>query len=170
MSAKKAAKQGPSKEKDDNEPGSWECTVCTFRNKYEAFKCEICDTRKGTSTRKPRVNQNVVQQQALAQSLVQQQEKAQRKNRSSDSKSHNSPESTMSGATSSKAALRFSKTGGQPTRVFKRRPVPFKDSLVVRSSPKKRQVTAAGTTVTITEFKPRTSARGRKRASESTKQ
>uniref|UniRef100_A0AC34GIL4 RanBP2-type domain-containing protein n=1 Tax=Panagrolaimus sp. ES5 TaxID=591445 RepID=A0AC34GIL4_9BILA len=49
---------------------SWDCTVCTFKNRFEAFKCEICDTRKGTSTRKPRVNSNVVQQQALVQSLA----------------------------------------------------------------------------------------------------
>lgn len=32
-------------EEEECEPGSWECTVCTFRNRYEAFKCEICDTR-----------------------------------------------------------------------------------------------------------------------------
>jgi len=27
------------------EEGSWECTVCTYRNLSEAFKCGICDTR-----------------------------------------------------------------------------------------------------------------------------
>jgi len=31
--------------------GKWECSVCTYNNKAEAFKCEMCDTRKGTSTR-----------------------------------------------------------------------------------------------------------------------
>lgn len=45
MSAKKTGKAGSSKDKEDNDPGSWECTVCTFRNRYEAFKCDICDTR-----------------------------------------------------------------------------------------------------------------------------
>ncbi|ETN76848.1 Zn-finger in Ran binding protein, partial [Necator americanus] len=39
---------------DECDAGSWECTVCTYRNRFEAFKCEMCDTRKGTSTRKPR--------------------------------------------------------------------------------------------------------------------
>lgn len=29
----------------------WDCSVCTFRNSAEAFKCSICDVRKGTSTR-----------------------------------------------------------------------------------------------------------------------
>ncbi|KAI6173690.1 RanBP2-type domain-containing protein [Aphelenchoides besseyi] len=63
---------------DDYEPGSWECSVCTFRNRYEAFKCEMCESRKGTSTRKPRLNQTVViQQQALAHSLVVQQNQQQ---------------------------------------------------------------------------------------------
>ncbi|XP_010143467.1 PREDICTED: RING1 and YY1-binding protein-like, partial [Buceros rhinoceros silvestris] len=30
--------------------GFWDCSVCTFRNSAEAFKCSICDVRKGTST------------------------------------------------------------------------------------------------------------------------
>nr|2D9G_A Chain A, YY1-associated factor 2 [Homo sapiens] len=34
--------------------GYWDCSVCTFRNSAEAFKCMMCDVRKGTSTRKPR--------------------------------------------------------------------------------------------------------------------
>lgn len=29
----------------------WDCSVCTFRNHAEAFKCSMCDVRKGTSTR-----------------------------------------------------------------------------------------------------------------------
>ena len=47
--------------------------VCTFRNEREAFKCQICDTRKGTSTRKPRLNPVVVQQQTIVQNLAVQQ-------------------------------------------------------------------------------------------------
>uniref|UniRef100_T2MAD0 YY1-associated factor 2 n=1 Tax=Hydra vulgaris TaxID=6087 RepID=T2MAD0_HYDVU len=42
---------------------SWSCSVCTYSNASEAFKCKICDTRKGTSTRKPRVTANIVAQQ-----------------------------------------------------------------------------------------------------------
>ncbi|XP_057296484.1 YY1-associated factor 2-like [Hydractinia symbiolongicarpus] len=41
----------------------WECSVCTVQNKSEAFKCEVCNTRKGTSTRKPRVTASFVAQQ-----------------------------------------------------------------------------------------------------------
>ncbi|KAG5681203.1 hypothetical protein PVAND_010660 [Polypedilum vanderplanki] len=45
----------------------WDCSVCTFRNSAEAFKCLMCDVRKGTSTRKPRLNSALVAQQAATQ-------------------------------------------------------------------------------------------------------
>lgn len=44
-----------------------------------------------------------------------------------------------------------------------RRPIPFRDGLVVRSSAKKTVVTVNGKSFTITEFKPRISPRGRKK-------
>ena len=31
--------------------GIWDCSVCTYKNSAEAFKCAMCDVRKGTSTR-----------------------------------------------------------------------------------------------------------------------
>ncbi|XP_060047545.1 YY1-associated factor 2 isoform X4 [Erinaceus europaeus] len=37
--------------KPSSEEGYWDCSVCTFRNSAEAFKCMMCDVRKGTSTR-----------------------------------------------------------------------------------------------------------------------
>lgn len=52
------------------EAGYWDCSVCTYRNNAEAFKCEICDVRKGTSTRKPRLNAQVVEQQKAQQMLA----------------------------------------------------------------------------------------------------
>jgi len=42
--------------------GSWDCTVCTFHNTADAFKCLMCDTRKGTSTRKPKLNSHLEEQ------------------------------------------------------------------------------------------------------------
>ncbi|EFN63082.1 YY1-associated factor 2 [Camponotus floridanus] len=45
------------------EENYWDCSVCTFRNTAEAFKCLMCDVRKGTSTRKPRINPQLVAQQ-----------------------------------------------------------------------------------------------------------
>ena len=54
---------GPSTSEDN----FWDCSVCTFRNNAEAFKCSMCDVRKGTSTRKPRINPDLVaSQQAQA--------------------------------------------------------------------------------------------------------
>lgn len=45
MSVYRAKRQKPIEE------GSWDCSVCTFQNPAEAYKCEMCDVRKGTSTR-----------------------------------------------------------------------------------------------------------------------
>ncbi|KAI1890970.1 hypothetical protein AGOR_G00159060 [Albula goreensis] len=60
-------KKSPSRPKRQAKPtaddGFWDCSVCTFRNSAEAFKCNICDVRKGTSTRKPRINSQLVAQQ-----------------------------------------------------------------------------------------------------------
>lgn len=58
--------------KSVNEDGSenqntWDCSVCTFKNSAEAFKCLMCDVRKGTSTRKPRINPELVAQQVARQ-------------------------------------------------------------------------------------------------------
>nr|XP_057943177.1 YY1-associated factor 2-like [Doryrhamphus excisus] len=60
-------KKSPTRQKRQLKPpaddGCWDCSVCTFRNTAEAFKCMMCDVRKGTSTRKPRpVSQLVVHQ------------------------------------------------------------------------------------------------------------
>ena len=51
----------------DRDEATWDCSVCTFKNNAEAFKCSMCDVRKGTSTRKPRLNPDIVAlQQAQA--------------------------------------------------------------------------------------------------------
>ncbi|KAK7871438.1 hypothetical protein R5R35_010824 [Gryllus longicercus] len=44
------------------EESFWDCSVCTYRNTAEAFKCLMCDVRKGSSTRKPRINPQLVAQ------------------------------------------------------------------------------------------------------------
>ncbi|XP_065067260.1 YY1-associated factor 2-like isoform X2 [Rhopilema esculentum] len=54
---------------DEVDSLSWDCSVCTYKNNAEAFKCAICDTRKGTSTRKPKVNSQLVAQQTAQQLL-----------------------------------------------------------------------------------------------------
>uniref|UniRef100_A0A3B5M6J3 YY1 associated factor 2 n=1 Tax=Xiphophorus couchianus TaxID=32473 RepID=A0A3B5M6J3_9TELE len=37
--------------KPSSDEGFWDCSVCTYKNTAEAFKCMMCDVRKGTSTR-----------------------------------------------------------------------------------------------------------------------
>ncbi|KAL3104110.1 hypothetical protein niasHS_002137 [Heterodera schachtii] len=51
----------------------------------------------------------------------------------------------------------------QSKLTIRRRPVPFRDALVVRSAAKKMVVNVNGVSFTVTEFKPRTSPRGRKK-------
>jgi YY1-associated factor 2 len=51
---------------DQSEVG-WGCSVCTYRNPPDAFKCLICDVRKGMSTRKPRVNPQLLAAQVARQ-------------------------------------------------------------------------------------------------------
>ncbi|TPP58397.1 hypothetical protein FGIG_01784 [Fasciola gigantica] len=62
----------------------WECSVCTYINPSESYKCEICFMRKGTSTRltrrKPRLNPQVVeQQQLIAQAILKEKDDENRK-------------------------------------------------------------------------------------------
>jgi len=35
--------------------GTWDCSLCTYKNPNVAFRCEMCDSRKGTATRKPKL-------------------------------------------------------------------------------------------------------------------
>ncbi|XP_012690441.2 RING1 and YY1-binding protein A isoform X1 [Clupea harengus] len=64
-------KKSPTRPKRHAKPsaddGFWDCSVCTFKNSAEAFKCSMCDVRKGTSTRKPRINSQLVAQQVAQQ-------------------------------------------------------------------------------------------------------
>ncbi|XP_033745117.1 RING1 and YY1-binding protein-like isoform X2 [Pecten maximus] len=56
-----------SKRQKPPDEGAWDCSVCTYKNSPEAYKCEMCDVRKGTSTRKPRLNSQLVAQQVAQQ-------------------------------------------------------------------------------------------------------
>ncbi|KAF6776095.1 hypothetical protein AHF37_04444, partial [Paragonimus kellicotti] len=63
---------------DDDD--KWECSVCTYINPSESYKCEMCFMRKGTSTRKPRLNPQVVeQQQLIAQAILKEKDDDSRK-------------------------------------------------------------------------------------------
>ncbi|XP_036448055.1 RING1 and YY1-binding protein A [Colossoma macropomum] len=79
-------KKSPSRPKRQGKPsaddGLWDCSVCTFKNSAEAFKCSICDVRKGTSTRKPRINSQLVAQQVAQQYATLPPAKKERRDRS----------------------------------------------------------------------------------------
>uniref|UniRef100_A0AAQ4PTS7 YY1 associated factor 2 n=1 Tax=Gasterosteus aculeatus aculeatus TaxID=481459 RepID=A0AAQ4PTS7_GASAC len=42
----------PKRQPKPSDEGFWDCSVCTYKNTAEAFKCMMCDVRKGTSTRR----------------------------------------------------------------------------------------------------------------------
>ncbi|RNA33200.1 YY1-associated factor 2 [Brachionus plicatilis] len=56
----------------------WDCPLCTYRNKNESFRCEMCNMRKGTSTRKPRISQ-VTQQLATIENQIEQERKKEKR-------------------------------------------------------------------------------------------
>ncbi|GMT32323.1 hypothetical protein PFISCL1PPCAC_23620 [Pristionchus fissidentatus] len=156
MSGKKAKKATKEKSVDKDGEEAWDCTVCTFKNRSEAFKCEMCDTRKGTSTRKSRLTHEVQQMQSAVHHLVLQQHQKlpgvshKRKNQlsgGSPSNSRNSPESTSSGSVPKGSGMNATKN------IKKRKPVAISDSLISRVSPRKMTVTVKGVSALITEFK-----------------
>ncbi|KAK8386636.1 hypothetical protein O3P69_017844 [Scylla paramamosain] len=75
-------KKSPSRrvKRTNKEENMWDCSVCTYRNSPEAFKCLMCDVRKGTSTRKPRLNAELVAAQ-VAQVVPPKIKKAEKKDR-----------------------------------------------------------------------------------------
>lgn len=73
--ASKRLKRAP-KAPDDT---SWDCSVCTYKNTAEAFKCLMCDVRKGTSTRKPRLNQDIQQVQTYTPPLAKSKHRSEKK-------------------------------------------------------------------------------------------
>ncbi|CAL2050157.1 unnamed protein product [Caenorhabditis brenneri] len=83
MSGRKRTKRKNSEEDfdvDEGEDGfelddinTWACHSCTFVNRAAAFRCNVCGTRKGTSTRRSRCNDNVVEMQKSITDMVQKQ-------------------------------------------------------------------------------------------------
>jgi len=109
------------------EENYWDCSVCTYRNTAEAFKCLMCDVRKGTSTRKPRINPQLVAQQYNPTPPKTHRKEGKDK---SDKKDHD----------------------GKPGKKS-RRPPRLKN--VDRSSAQTERVTVNNVTVMITEYKPK---------------
>ncbi|KAI3389736.1 hypothetical protein SNEBB_008148 [Seison nebaliae] len=39
---------------------NWECSACTYLNRPSLFRCEICETSRGTSSRRPRLRNSTI--------------------------------------------------------------------------------------------------------------
>ncbi|XP_055919586.1 YY1-associated factor 2 isoform X1 [Eupeodes corollae] len=132
------------------EDNFWDCSVCTYKNTAEAFKCRMCDVRKvlnsfgllaGTSTRKPRLNSALVAQQ----------------NATLPGASGAIPNGTKPASTS--------KSSGHDRNKNKKYPARLKN--VDRSTAQTREVTVNSVTVFITEYKPKTLATRRESSEQS---
>lgn len=109
------------------EDNSWDCSVCTYKNKAEAFKCLMCDVRKGTSTRKPRINSQLVQYSPP-------------------------PPKVKKEGNKEKPEKQSSLSEKKPTKKNRRHP---RLKNVDRSSARHQEVTVNNVTVVITEYKPK---------------
>ncbi|MBN3298380.1 YAF2 factor, partial [Amia calva] len=117
--------------KPSSDEGYWDCSVCTFRNSAEAFKCMMCDVRKGTSTRKPRPVSQLVAQQVTQQFASPTQPKKEKKDKTEKEK--NEKETTLKKNSHKKMRPRLKN--------------------VDRSSAQHLEVTVGDLTVIITDFK-----------------
>ena len=77
MDKKKSGKGGKRSAPQSEEDFLWECSICTYKNNPEAFKCMMCGVSKGTSTRKSRINPDHLAVQ-VQQALLPQQPQKQR--------------------------------------------------------------------------------------------
>lgn len=118
------------------EENYWDCSVCTYRNTAEAFKCLMCDVRKGTSTRKPRINPQLVAQQVAQQQYVPLLKPGKKEGSGS----------TTSGVKEKERKL-------DKLRRKNRHPPRLKN--IDRSTAQSNEVTVNNVTVTITEYKPK---------------
>ncbi|KAH7975330.1 RING1 and YY1-binding protein A [Rhipicephalus sanguineus] len=127
MDSKKSPNRRPKRQAPPSkEEQVWDCSVCTYRNTAEAFKCLMCDVRKGTSTRKPRLNAQLVAQQL-------------------------GPSSGRRGSSSRRGS---GGPGGDSSNSSRGTTRPRLKN-VDRSSGQQRAVTVNNVTVIITEFQPK---------------
>ncbi|AWP08158.1 putative YY1-associated factor 2 [Scophthalmus maximus] len=131
MGDKKSPTRPKRQPKPSSDDGHWDCSVCTFRNSFEAFKCTMCDVRKGTSTRKPRPVSQLVAQQVNQQFAPPTNPKKEKKEKSEKDRSDKEP--TLKKKSHKKLRPRLKN--------------------VDRSSAQHLEVTVGDLTVIITDFK-----------------
>ncbi|KAJ8367743.1 hypothetical protein AAFF_G00310820 [Aldrovandia affinis] len=136
MGDKKSPTRPKRQPKPSSDEGYWDCSVCTFRNSAEAFKCTMCHVRKGTSTRKPRPVSQLVAQQVTQQFTSPTQPKKEKKDKTDKEK--NDKEPTVKKNSHKKMRPRLKN--------------------VDRSSAQHLEVTVGDLTVIITDFKEKAKA------------
>ncbi|XP_068132657.1 YY1-associated factor 2 [Hyperolius riggenbachi] len=134
MGDKKSPTRPKRQPKPSSDEGYWDCSVCTFKNSAEAFKCLMCDVRKGTSTRKPRPVAQLVSQQVTQQFVPPMQAKKEKKDKVEKEKSEK--EAPIKKISNKKTRPRLKN--------------------VDRSSAQHLEVTVGDLTVIITDFKEKT--------------
>ncbi|KAM6321693.1 YY1-associated factor 2 isoform 1-T1 [Aegotheles albertisi] len=153
MGDKKSPTRPKRQPKPSSDEGYWDCSVCTFRNSAEAFKCMMCDVRKGTSTRlrfvinskhyaclyicahrKPRPVSQLVAQQVPQQFMPPTQSKKEKKDKVEKEKSEKETTSKKNSHKKTRPRLKN----------------------VDRSSAQHLEVTVGDLTVIITDFKEKT--------------
>ncbi|XP_030624755.1 RING1 and YY1-binding protein A isoform X2 [Chanos chanos] len=153
--------------------GFWDCSVCTFKNSAEAFKCSICDVRKGTSTRKPRLNPQLVAQQVAQQYASPPPPKKERRERSEKERrgmpekdkhrekgtttptkkttgKKTKPKSVHTGPPSERTSSKSGKSTKKSNKSLVTRP---RLKNIDRSSAQQLAITVGNVTVIITDFK-----------------
>uniref|UniRef100_A0A0K0EFC9 RanBP2-type domain-containing protein n=1 Tax=Strongyloides stercoralis TaxID=6248 RepID=A0A0K0EFC9_STRER len=168
MSGKKRKSSSSYRESPDSDSethssggSSWSCPVCTFINKPKDFKCQMCQCRKGTSTRKATINDDIIKQQAQVEKLITKNHQASVE-RGSKRRSHVSESGTTgkdlqdSNTTSNVSTPSSSKAGSvsreASTVLGNFRVIGIGDHLINRNKTKKYNITVGGVNAVITEF------------------
>ena len=149
---KKSAKGGKRSAPQSEEDFLWECSICTYKNNPEAFKCMMCGVSKGTSTRKSRINPDHLAVQ-VQQALLPQQPQKQRGTGGESSSSSSQPHDEAGTSSSSQK-----KKNNYPKQRKPRTPK-IKSQLenIDPSSGVVYDITVDGVAIQITEYKQKKS-------------
>jgi len=151
MEKKKSGKGGKRSAAQSEEDFLWECSICTYKNNPEAFKCMMCGVSKGTSTRKSRINPDhlaVQVQQALLPQQPQKQRGAGGHGEASSSSSTSAAPSEEPGPSNQKKKNNYPKQRKPRTPKIK-----SQMENIDPGSATVYDITVDGVTVQVTEYK-----------------
>ena len=154
MDKKKSGKGGKRSAPQTEEDFLWECSICTYKNNPEAFKCMMCGVSKGTSTRKSRINPDHLAVQ-VQQALLPQQPQKPRGGHGEPSASTSATAETVEAGPSNSSK----KKNNYPKERKKRTPK-IKSQLenIDPSSATVHEITVDSVMVQITEYRQKTTA------------